>query len=241
MSRMKVYLLLMAGGVGSRVGAGIPKQFVKVLGRPVISYTMEVFEKHPEIDAIELVCVKGYEEQLRQMAAEAGISKLLKIVEGGYDYEHSIINGVRGLEGIAAPDDIVLIHWAAAPFVSSEIITDNIRVCREKGNAISACKPFVLYGTRNGDHAADVIDRDTFMCMTAPHSFLFKNIRQMYADCEAQGLFDKLEPHTTNFMAALGIPIYFSKGNQTNIKITTKEDLLLFEGYLLAKQKHESL
>ena len=235
---MKTYLLLMAGGVGNRVGAGIPKQFVQILGRPVISYTMEIFEKHPSIDAIELVCVKGYEDQLRQMAQEAGISKLLKIVEGGCDYEHSIVNGVNGLKGIADPDDIVMIHWAVAPFVSHEIISDNIRVCREKGNAISSCKPFVLYGTRNDDHADNVIDRDTFMCMTAPHSFLFKHICKMYADCEAQGLFDKLEHHTTNFMAALGIPIYFSKGNQTNIKITTPEDLLLFEGYLLAKQKN---
>lgn len=74
--------------------------------------------------------------------------------------------------------------------------------------------------------------------MTAPHSFLFKHIRQMYADCETQGLFDKLEPHTTNFMVALGLPIYFSKGDQKNIKITTREDLLLFEGFLLAKQKN---
>ncbi len=226
----------MAGGVGNRVGAGIPKQFIEVLGKPVIAYTMEVFEKHPEIDGIELVCVKGFEGQLRKIAEDAGISKLIKIVEGGYDYEHSIINGIKGFEGIAEPDDVIQIHWAAAPFVSDEIISDNIRVCKEKGNAISACKPFVLYGNKNGDHADSVIDRETFMCMTAPHSFLYKNIKQIHADCEAQGLFDKLEAHTTNFMAALDVPIYFSKGDQTNIKITTKEDLLLFKGFVLIKK-----
>lgn len=236
---MKTYLLLMAGGVGNRVGAGIPKQFIEILGKPVIAYTMEVFEKHPEIDGIELVCVKGFEDKLRKIAEQAGISKLIKIVEGGHDYEHSIINGVKGFEGIADSGDVILIHWAASPFVSDEIISDNIRVCKEKGNAISACKPFLLYGNKNGDHADTVIDRDTFMSMTAPHSFLFENIKQMYADCEAQGLFDKLEAHTTNFMAALNIPIYFSKGNQTNIKITTKEDLMLFKGYILANNKYD--
>lgn len=229
----------MAGGVGNRVGAGIPKQFIEILGKPVIAYTMEVFEKHPEIDGIELVCVKGFEDKLRKIAEQAGISKLIKIVEGGHDYEHSIINGVKGFEGIADSGDVILIHWAASPFVSDEIISDNIRVCKEKGNAISACKPFLLYGNKNGDHADTVIDRDTFMSMTAPHSFLFENIKQMYADCEAQGLFDKLEAHTTNFMAALNIPIYFSKGNQTNIKITTKEDLMLFKGYILANNKYD--
>ena len=191
----------MAGGVGNRVGAGIPKQFIEILGKPVIAYTMEVFEKHPEIDGIELVCVKGFEDKLRKIAEQAGISKLIKIVEGGHDYEHSIINGVKGFEGIADSGDVILIHWAASPFVSDEIISDNIRVCKEKGNAISACKPFLLYGNKNGDHADTVIDRDTFMSMTAPHSFLFENIKQMYADCEAQGLFDKLEAHTTNFIA----------------------------------------
>lgn len=74
------------------------------------------------------------------------------------------------------------------------------------------------------------------MCMTASHNFLYKNIKQLHTDCEVQGLFDKLEAHTINFMAALNIPIYFSKGDQTNIKITTKEELLLFKGVVLTKK-----
>ena len=233
---MKTYVLLMAGGVGNRVGAGIPKQFIEVLGEPVIAYTMRRFQECPMVDGIELVCVKGFEDLLAEIARKAGITKVIKIVEGGHDYEHSIINGVKGFEGIANPDDVILIHWAAAPFVSQEIIEDNIRVCKEKGNAISSCKPFLLYGTNDGDHADSVIDRESFMSITAPHSFLYKNITKMYADCEEQGLFEKLEAHTTNFMAALNIPIYFSKGDQTNIKITTKEDIDLFTGFVLQEK-----
>lgn len=229
----------MAGGVGNRVGADIPKQFIEVLGKPIIAYTLEIFENHPEIDGIELVCVKGFEETLLRIVEKYNISKFLKIIEGGKDYEHSIINGVQGLTGIANSDDVILIHWAASPFVSDDIISDNIKVCKEKGNAISACKPFLLYGLTNGDHADSVIDRDTFMCMTAPHSFLYQNIVEMYRKAEDLKLFDYIEPHTTNIMAELGISIYFSKGNQTNIKITTAEDLRLFEGYILSKLKHE--
>lgn len=233
------YLLLMAGGIGNRVGAGIPKQFIEVLGKPVIAYTMRVFQDHPEIDGIELVCVKGYEDSLHKIAKDAGITKLIKIVEGGKDYEHSIMNGVKGFEGIAKPDDVIQIHWAASPFVSPEIISDNIRVCKEKGNAISACKAFVLYGKNNGDHADEVIDRDTFMSLSAPHAFLYENIVELYRLAKEKKIFDYIEPHTTNIMAELKIPIYFSQGNQTNIKITTKEDLLLFEGYLLARKYKE--
>lgn len=232
------YLLLMAGGVGNRVGANIPKQFIEVLGKPIIAYTMQIFQSHPEIDGIELVCIKGFEQNLRQMVEKYGITKVIKIVEGGIDYEHSIMNGIQGLKGIATPDDIVQIHWAASPFVSPEIISDNLRVCREKGNAISACKAFVLYGTNDGNHADNVINRDTFMVLSAPQSFIYKQIVEMYLQAEEKKIFEYIEPHTTNIMAELNIPIYFSKGNQTNIKITTMEDIKLFKGWLMANRQN---
>lgn len=236
------YVIILAGGIGQRVGAGIPKQFVEILGKPVIIYTLEAFAQHPEIDGIELVCVKGFEKELQQMIDKFHISKIIKIVEGGKEYENSIMNGVKGLNGIAQPDDVVMVHWSAAPFVSEEIITDNIRVCKEKGNAISACKAYLLYGTNDGDHASKAVNRDSFMTLSAPHSFLYKNITELYRKVEEQHLFDAIEEaHTTFFMAALNIPIYFSKGNQTNIKITTKEDLELFKGYVLKKREKENL
>ena len=130
--------IIIAGGVGNRLGAPVPKQFVEVLGKPVIAYTLEHFQNHPEIDAIELVCVNGYQGHLQTIAEKYGISKLLQIVKGGSEYERSIMNGVAGLEGIAKPEDLVMIHWSASPFISREMITDNIRVCKEKGNAITA-------------------------------------------------------------------------------------------------------
>ena len=199
---------------------------------------MQIFQSHPEIDGIELVCIKGFEQNLRQMVEKYGITKVIKIVEGGIDYEHSIMNGIQGLKGIATPDDIVQIHWAASPFVSPEIISDNLRVCREKGNAISACKAFVLYGTNDGNHADNVINRDTFMVLSAPQSFIYKQIVEMYLQAEEKKIFEYIEPHTTNIMAELNISIYFSKGNQTNIKITTMEDIKLFEGWLMANRQN---
>lgn len=228
----------MAGGVGNRVGAGIPKQFVEVLGKPVIAYTMQKLQQCSDIDAIELVCVDGFQDSLKKIVSDNGITKVIKIVTGGKDYEHSIINGVEGLKGIAKGDDVVMMHWAASPFVSDEILKDNIRVCREKGNAMSACFAFLLYGTNDGDHAKNIIDRETFKTLSAPQSFLYKNIVEFYRQVEEKHLFDTVEAHTTSLMAALNWPIYFSKGDQTNIKITTPEDLKLFEGYVLYEQAH---
>lgn len=230
------YAILLAGGIGNRVGAGIPKQFVEVLGKPVIAYTMQKLQQFSQIDAIELVCVDGFQDKLKKIADDNGISKVIKIVTGGKDYEHSIINGVKGLEDIAKDDDVVMIHWAASPFVSEEIVNDNIKVCKEKGNAMSACFAFMLYGSNDGDHAEHVINRETFKTLSAPQSFLYKNIVDFYRQVEEKHLFDYVEAHTTTLMAELGLPIYFSKGNQTNIKITTPEDLELFKGYVLAQQ-----
>lgn len=234
------YLILIAGGVGSRLGAGKPKQFVEVLGKPIIAYTLSVFQQHPMIDAIELVCVDGYQEHLIEIAEQHGITKVIKIVTGGSEYERSIMNGVLGLKEIAKPDDIVMVHWSASPFVTEDIITDNIRVCKENGNAISASHSYLLYGTNDGDCAKKAINRDSFMTLSAPQSFKYKLIVDIYRQVEEKNLFDHCEAHTTVFMTELGIPLYFSKGSHSNIKITTKEDLDLFRGYLLNKQYLEN-
>lgn len=237
------YCILLAGGVGNRVGAGIPKQFVEVLGKPVIAYTMMKLQQCSDIDGIVLSCVNGFQDYLKNVAEENGISKVIKIVTGGKDYEHSIINGVKGLRGIAKDDDVIQIHWAASPFVSDDILKDNIRVCKEKGNAISSCSAFLLYGTNDGDHAKKNIIRDTFKTLSAPQAFLYKNIVDFYQQVEEKHLFNTLDAHTTILMEALNIPIYFSKGNQTNIKITTPEDIDMFFGYVLAqeyKKNHNS-
>lgn len=226
--------IIIAGGVGNRLGASIPKQFVEVLGKPVIVYTMEHFQNHPDIDAIELVCVDGYQDHLNGIVDKYGISKVIKIVKGGSEYERSIMNGVVGLNDIAKPDDVVMIHWSASPFLTEEMITDNIRVCKEKGNAITASYSYLLYGSNDGDCAKKAINRESFMTLSAPQSFLYKNIVDLYKQVEEKNLFETIdEHHTTVFMAELGIPLYFSKGSHTNIKITTKEDLDLFRGYLL--------
>lgn len=230
------YVIIIAGGVGNRLGAGIPKQFVEVMGKPIIAYTLEKFQDHPEIDAIEIVCVEGFIDQVKQIAADNGITKLLKVVKGGSEYERSIMNGVAGLSSIAKQDDVIMVHWSASPFVTDEIISDNIRVCKEKGNAISASYSYLLYGTNDGDCAKKAINRESFMTLSAPQSFLYKTIVDVYRQVEEKNMFETCEAHTTAFMTALGIPLYFSKGSHTNIKITTKEDLDLFRGYLLNKE-----
>lgn len=230
------YCILLAGGVGQRVGAGLPKQFVEVLGRPVIAYTLDIFEHHAEIDGILIVCHSEWREHLKKIVCDNGYKKVARIVDGGIDFQHSMINGMRGLEGIAAADDVVITHWAASPFVSDDIISDNIRVCREKGNAMSACPFFLIVGSNDGDHSTSWVDRDSIIMLNAPQSFKYAFMRDFYERAISTGIIDRVEPHTTTVMYKMRLPIYYSKGSQLNIKITTHEDLELFKGYLLSKR-----
>lgn len=240
--------VILAGGVGNRVGAGIPKQFIEILGKPVLAYTIEVFEKHSGIDAIEVVCHKAWKEYLHGMVQKFHLSKVRWITDGGETFQESVLNGVNYLEDKISRDDIVLVHFGASPFIQEYIISDCIRVCEEKGNAISTIDYFLLSGFKHSkksvedpeNYTDEYIDRDTVACMSSPHAFKYGFVKDLYDEAIATGIINEVEPHTTTLMYKMGKKIYFAKGSQTNIKITRKEDLDLFEGYVLMKQKHEA-
>lgn len=237
--------LILAGGVGNRLGARIPKQFIEVLGKPVLAYTIEAFEKHPGIDAVLVACVKPYMDYMWEMKEKYGLTKLRWVTEGGDTFQGSVMNGVRYLEDKIGRDDIVLVHFGASPFITQDIITDAIRVCKEKGNAISTTDYYILSGKKKttasvsdpDNYTEEYIDRETIAAMNSPHAFKYGFIDDMYKEAVETGVIDTVEPHTTTLMYAMGKKIYFSYGSQNNIKITRKEDLELFEGYVLEQQR----
>lgn len=237
--------LILAGGVGNRLGAKIPKQFIEVLGKPVLAYTIEAFEQHPEIDAVLVACVKPYMDYMWEMKEKYGLTKLKWVTEGGDTFQGSVLNGIRYLEDKIGRDDIVLVHFGASPFLTGDIITDCIRVCKEKGNAISTTDYYVLSGKKKstesvadpGNYSEEYIDRETIAVMNSPHAFKYGFIDDLYKEAIETGVIDTVEPHTTTLMYAMGKKIYFALGSQNNIKITRKEDLELFEGYVLEQQR----
>ena len=233
--------VILAGGIGSRVGAEIPKQFIEHFNKPVLAYTIDVFQNHSEIDAIEVVCIEDYIDRLKEIISIYQFDKVKWIVQGGETFQESVINGVFHLDNKIKSDDILLVHYGASPFISEEIITDAIKVCKEKGNCVSATPCYLLCGSNDDNHQSTKwIDRDKIMQLNSPQCFKFSYVKQLYQEAGEKKLLDKVEPHTTSLMYAMNRTIYFSKGDQTNIKITTKEDLALFKGYVLFKQLNES-
>ena len=238
--------VILAGGVGNRVGAGIPKQFIEVLGKPILAYTIEPFNSHPDIDAILVVCVKPYVDYIWELKERYDFDKLKWVTEGGSTFQKSVMNGMNYLSDKVSRDDTVLFHFGASPFITADIIADVIRVCREKGtNAISTTDYLLLSGEKKttetvlapDNYSEKYINRDTIAVMNTPHAFQYGFLVDMYKEAAETGVIDTVEPHTTTLMYALGKDIYFSKGSQTNIKITTREDLGLFEGYVLEQQR----
>ena len=227
--------LLIAGGSGNRMHQDIPKQFITVNERPVIVYTLEAFENHPEIDAIAVVCIQGWEQVLWAYAKQFNITKLKYVVPGGKNGQDSIRNGVFELEKHFDKDDIVLIHDAIRPLVSAEIISDNIRVAREYGNAITVipCAEAMMQ-TEDGVVSVGSYPRDRLKRTQTPQAFHIGDICDLHRRALEAGITNSVASCTLKI--EMGEQVYFSAGSEKNIKLTTVEDIDIFKALLAAKR-----
>lgn len=227
--------LIIAGGSGNRMGQSIPKQFLTINERPVIIYTLEAFQKHPEIDKIAVVCIEGWQFVLQAYANQFNITKLKYIVPGGLNGQDSIRNGVFELEKYFKDDDIVLIHDAIRPLVSADIISDCIRVTRDKGNAITVipCAEAMIE-TEDGVVSVGSYPRDRLKRTQTPQGFYIGDICNLHRKAMQKGITNSVASCTLKI--ELGECVYFSKGSEKNIKLTTVEDLDIFKALLMAKR-----
>lgn len=227
--------LLIAGGSGNRMHQDIPKQFLTVNDRPVIVYTLEAFEKHPEIDVIAVVCILGWEQVLWAYAKQFNITKLKYIIPGGKNGQDSIRNGVFELEKYFTSDDLVLIHDAIRPMVSAEIISDNIRVAMEYGNAITVipCAEAMLQ-TDDGIEADSSYPRDRLKRTQTPQAFRIGDICNLHRKALKAGITNSVASCTLKI--EMGEKVFFSAGSEKNIKLTTVEDIDIFKALLAAKR-----
>lgn len=231
---------IIAGGVGARMNQDIPKQFINVNDKPVIVYTLEAFQKHPYIDAIEIVCLEGWHDIVRAYAKQFGITKLENIVNGGLNGQDSIRNGIQDIATRHhEEDDIVLIHDAIRPMVSAEIISDNIRVCRQFGNATTVvpCNTAMLK-SEDSIFSQEQLSRDTVKMTQTPQAFHINDLLAAHQEALKRGIVASVASCT--MYIELGKDIYLSKGSEKNIKLTTTDDIEMFKA-LLSTQKESWL
>lgn len=233
-----VVAIILAGGVGSRLGKGIPKQFVEVQGKPILVHTLEKFQNNNNIDAIEIVSHKDYIEKCKALVDAYGVTKVKWYVNGGASFPESSVNGLMYLKDILKDDDIVQIHGSCAPLVTDEVIDDGINVCIEHKNAM-AVQQMVLSTCLKDDETSSskAIDREDIVQVQFPLTFQYKYICDAYDKVISDGSFEKLGLHLQYAVFANGGTMHFSKGDDRNMKITTQAELDLFEGYLLLQKE----
>lgn len=227
--------MLIAGGSGQRMKQDIPKQFINVNDRPVIIYTLEAFQKHPNIDAIAVVCLEGWEQILEAYAKQFNIDKLRWIFKGGASGQESLKNGIMGLKEVCSLEDIILIHDAIRPMVSQEIISDNIRTCLEKGSAITVipCAEAMLVRDEE-DSAVEQFPRANLARTQTPQAFRLSKLVWAHEEAEKRGITDSVA--TCTLMIELGEKVYFSVGSEKNVKLTTTDDIEIFKALLISKK-----
>lgn len=223
--------LIIAGGSGQRMKQEIPKQFLNVNDKPVIIYTLEAFQRHPDIDEIGVVCIEGWHDILRAYARQYKIDKLKWIVPGGKNGQDSIRNGVMEAEKRYGREDILLIHDAIRPMVSHEIISDCIVQCVQFGSAITVtpCNTAVLRKTAD-DSSSEVVSREQLAMTQTPQAFPVGKLADIHRKALEKGITNSVASCT--LMIEMGEEVHFSIGAETNIKLTTPGDLKIFKALL---------
>lgn len=215
--------IIFAGGTGSRMNSKVlPKQFLKIYGKPVIIHTLEIFSDCEDIDQIIVVILAGWENYLAELINHYHIKKVKKIVTGGETGQQSIFNGLREIN-----DGIVLIHDGVRPFITRSLIRENIRVARTNKIAITCVKAKETLVSVENNKIDRILTRDTSYIARAPQSFEVSLLKTAHLKA--------MEDNNFSFIDSSSIvKHYFPESNlnivecgSENIKITTQEDFYL--------------
>ncbi len=225
--------IIIAGGSGARMGQDIPKQFINVYDKPILLYTLEGFQKHPMIDAIEVVCIDGWHDILRAYSKQFNITKLKWVISGGATGQESIRNGVFNLEGKVSDEDIVIIHDGIRPLVDETVLTDVIIKAQQYGNAVTSL-PYneQIFVADDEISTTQYIPRETLRRVSTPQAYRFGLLDSKYHEAYEKEIGIYGSSYTNTMMVELGVRLYFAAGSDKNIKLTTKDDLEMFKAYL---------
>lgn len=230
--------IIIAGGVGSRMGADVPKQFVQVNGKPVLFYTLEAFEEHPQVDVIELVCIDGWQDVVWAYAEKFKITKLKWIVKGGATGQESIRNGVFGLEGKCGTDDVVIVHDGIRPLVEPAVLDDVIAKAQRYGNGVTSMpynEQIFIVDEAQPDTTVKYIPRETLRRVATPQAYQFGLLDAKYHEAFEKKIGIYGSSYTNTMMTELGVRLYFAAGSDRNIKLTTPGDIEIFKAMIAEK------
>lgn len=229
--------VIFAGGVGQRMNTtGRPKQFLEMHKKPIIIYTLEIFDNHSDIDAIVVSCVEEWIPYLQEQLYQFRINKVKKIVPGGSTGQLSIFNGLQAAKEVAGDEkSVVLIHDGVRPLINEQVISDNIASVKARGSAVTSAKVTETVMLVRDDNSVDMIaDRARSRVAKAPQSFWLDDILKVHYQAQKDGVTDSIDSCT--LMRMYEQPLSWIDGPYDNIKITTPEDFYTMRALLDAKE-----
>ncbi len=234
--------ILLAGGTGQRLKAGKPKQFVEILGKPLIVYALEVYEQSSLIDAVEIVCVPEYIDTVWQYVKDYNLSKVKWIIEGGDCCQASTRNGIFALEGIATADDMITVNMSTSIFVDDDILEDSFTTAKRYGNAF-ACMQCIYNNaeTFDGISSNKIHFKETHKTLNMPWTASFDKLSSLYHKAYDENIETDSSSYMPTLFLALGETIYMSKDTSLNkLHVTTLEDLEICTAILEHREKNKS-
>ena len=228
---MATIAIIIAGGSGHRMGQDIPKQFINVNDKPILMYTLDGFQKHPQIDAIEVVCIDGWHDVVWAYAKQFNITKLKWITSGGETGQESIRNGVYNLKDVCKEDDIIIIHDGIRPLVDDTVLTDVIKTAREKGNAVTSMpynEQIFVVDEKDNTTTTKYIPRETLRRVSTPQAYTYGKLDWAYHKAFEEKIGIYGSSYTNTMMVELGERLNFesTRGSITNNIIYLVKDII---------------
>lgn len=235
--QQKNVVIVLAGGKSTRNMQNIPNQFINVLGKPVIVYCLEAYQKHPAIDDIFIVCLKDWDGILEAYAQQYGINKLRGVIQAGETGILSVKNGVDSIKSKYSEDDIIIFQEATRPLVTEEMISKLLNACKRNGSAVT-CEPmneYVQFELSNDDiessHHSEYLNRHRVVTVQSPEAYRLDTVIDVFSRAEEQR--HKLDETCLAMMLYnLGYELQFYEGNHNNIKIVRQEDIAILSALL---------
>lgn len=226
MKKERTLAVILAGGLGNRMGASldIPKQFFRLTDKPLIVHTLEIFQKHPEIDAVCVVCLESWNAYLRGCLENFGIDKVKWIVTGGQTRHESVHNGLSAIKDFADKNDIIVIHDGVRPFIKPETISSSIQAVKEHGSAMTSIRSSdSLLISEDSVTSTQAVDRNSVFLVQTPQSYRYDRGLSAYEEAHAKGISNSI--NCCELFVSLGQSVHLIPGLKTNIKLTTAEDI----------------
>ncbi len=224
---MKTIAIIPSGGVGSRFLSSIPKQYVKVLGKELIYYTLNVFQQCDLIDEIIIPAQPEYFDLLKGLKAKYNLTKISKVIKGGKERQHSVFNALNSVKPEA--NDLVVVHDAARPLLSAELLQKAIKFAHKSDSIVVAIKARDTLLKAKDNTVESYLDRNNIYYVQTPQIFRYRILIDAFN-----------KANNTHFLATdesmlvknNNTKVNILEGESSNFKITTQSDIRLFESII---------